>query len=89
MLPATNTIQPTARHESREAQILALLTERRGEKLTASAVATVLQAGGVENVRSALQRLHARHEIAKDHEVRTYRVGNSQCKHRAALWFVP
>ena len=73
---------------TRERQIVALLTERAGEKLTASEIAAVLKTD-VENVRSAMKRLHGRREIGMKFESRTYKVGNSACKHRAALWYVP
>ena len=89
--PRDPSLRSPSRYEqagTREAQILALLTERRGEKLHASAVAKALGTR-VENVRTALQRLHACRVIAKDHEIRSYQVGNAVCKHKAMLWYVP
>lgn len=88
MLPAANTTPRIARPQTREAQILALLTERRGEKLTATAVARALKTE-VENVRTTLNRMHRRRAIGMSQEIRSYKVGNSICKHRAALWYVP
>lgn len=75
-------------HQTREQQIVALLSERRGEKLTTSDVATALKTG-VQNVRSALERLHTRRKIARTHVIRQYQVSNSVCRHRTSLWFMP
>lgn len=88
---ADPSLRPPSRYEqagTREAQIVALLTERRGEKLTASDVASALGTE-VENIRATLKRLHACRQIARSHEIRTYKVGTSTCRHRAALWYLP
>ncbi|MDQ3562728.1 MAG: hypothetical protein M3436_00845 [Pseudomonadota bacterium] len=87
MTPATATTTRTAQSQTRKEQVVQLLTGRRGEKLTASDVATALKTD-VENIRATLKRLYARREIAMSHEMRTYQVGNAVCKHKAALWFV-
>lgn len=87
MLPATDTAPRYARAQTREQEILALLTERCGEKLTASDIAAALGTE-VENVRMTLHRMHKRRAIAMASRIRSYRVGNSTCKHKARLWFV-
>lgn len=73
---------------TRGEQIVALLTERRGEKLTAADVTAALGAGYVENVRAQLKRLVKSGDISVDYEIRSYKVGSSVCRHKAALWYV-
>lgn len=73
---------------TREQQILTLLTERCGEKLTGAEVAKALHTD-IFCVRAALKRLWVKGEIRRYSEPHRYTVANSVCHHVRFRWFCP